>query len=51
MNIITGDDTSFIDYYNASSLSLSHRRGLVLHLLYTLETNDYDLSVGQLFLL
>ncbi len=46
--MINSDISIFFDYCHASSLSLSHRRGLVLNLLYTLEMNDYDLTVIEL---
>lgn len=49
MNVINTENDSFCEYYNASSLSLSHQRGLVLHLLYSLEMNEYEISVSELF--
>ncbi len=48
MKIIDTDTSYFLEYCNANTLSLSHRRGLVLHLLYALEINDYDLSMHDL---
>jgi N utilization substance protein B len=48
MKIITPDNSRFLDYINASTLSLSHRRGLVLHLLYALELNNYEYSLSDL---
>jgi N utilization substance protein B len=48
MTIITPDTSRFLEYKNANTLSLSHRRGLVLHLLYALESNDYEYTVSDL---
>lgn len=48
MKTLTPDTSRFLEYCNASTLSLSHRRGLVLHLLYALEVNEYDYSLADL---
>ena len=48
MKIINPDTSRFLEYCNANTLSLSHRRGLVLHLLYALEINDYEYSINDL---
>jgi N utilization substance protein B len=48
MKIINADISFFPNYLNASSMSLSHRRGLVLHFLYALEMNEYDITVIDL---
>lgn len=41
-------NNDFPEYQNASELSLSHRRGLVFHLLYNLEMQDYEVDIGDL---
>lgn len=48
MNYISTEDSLISEFYNASSLTRSERRGLILHLLYTLEMQEYELSMREL---
>lgn len=49
MNIYPeNSDNNYIEYRNAHDLSLSHRRGLILYLLYSLEMQDYQMDMPDL---
>jgi N utilization substance protein B len=47
MKFINPDKSTFLEYYNANEFSLSDRRCLVLHLLYAMEMNDYEMSLAE----
>ena len=44
MQYLSAENILFSEFYNAATLSLSFRRALILHLLYSLEMQEYDIS-------
>lgn len=48
MHYLSAENIFVSEFYNATTLSLSFRRALVLHLLYSLEMQDYDMSIREL---
>ncbi len=48
MQYLSAENIFVSEFYNAATLSLSFRRALVLHLLYSLEMQEYDISFREL---
>lgn len=48
MQYLSAENIFVSEFYNAAKLSLSFRRALVLHLLYSLEMQEYDISFHEL---
>jgi N utilization substance protein B len=48
MQYISAENTSFSEFCNASNLSLASRRGLILHILYSIDMHDYDVPAREI---